>query len=218
MRPQDVRREFLAGNCAVAMTWLSRADDQSGDEADEEFGIAFAELPGSSAAYNYRSREWESRGESAQQRVTLLGVSGRLGSVTSESRQAPDALRMLSWLNGQLSDQICPESKHTTLFRDSHLERANLWVDSQLDEKAAAHYGEVVQQALSRSGWLCSVRIPGRDRYRAALDTAVNAVLEGAATSEEALTTAAQSWEEITESFGRDAQREAYMRSIGLEP
>ncbi|MFV1964368.1 MAG: ABC transporter substrate-binding protein [Pirellulaceae bacterium] len=216
--PSDVRSEFLSGRCAMAMTWPSRADDRSKGLAEEALQIGVAELPGSTAAYNYRSQQWENRGDAAQQHVTLLGVSGRLGSVTRECRQTHEAVNMLTWISGELSSQICPESQRTTLFRESHLGQATLWVDSQFTQQAATSYGEVVQQAMSRPGWLCSVRIPGRHRYLAALDKAVHAVLDGEASSEEALAAAAQTWEETTESLGRDKQREAYMRSIGLEP
>jgi multiple sugar transport system substrate-binding protein len=215
--PNDARREILQGRYALAMTWPVRVEDQGAADVVQDSRFAFAELPGATSAYNYRSGAWEERTDEDQWRVALLGVSGRLGSVTRESRQAGEAANLLAWLSGDLSTQICPVSEHTTLFRESHLDRPGLWVDTQL-EAHASEYAEVIQKALSRSGWLCSVRIPGRHRYLAVLDEAVYLVLEGEADSKEALANAVRKWDEITETLGRDQQRDAYMCSIGLQP
>jgi multiple sugar transport system substrate-binding protein len=215
--PSDVRGEVLNGRYAMAITWPVRGEGPAAAEADQIARFAFAELPGATSAYNYRSGAWEERSSEDQWRVALLGISGRLGSVTRESRQAGEAANMLAWLSGELSAQICPLSTNTTLFRESHLDRADLWVNASLQAQAS-QYGEVVQQALSRSGWLCSPRIPGRHQYLAVLDEAVYSVLRGDADSQQALANAARKWDEITEAFGRDQQRDAYMCSIGLQP
>ena len=216
MGPTEARREFLRGHCAMAITWPSRADDQSAGENGTPAG--FAELPGSEQAYNFRSQNWEPRGDELQQRVTLLGVSGRLGSVARESRQRTAATNLLIWLTGELSGEVCPESKHVTLFRTSHQNIASRWTDRQFDETAVTSYAEAVQQAQSRSSWLFAVRISGRDEYLSALDQAVHDAITGTSSAEDALAKVVRRWEQVTDERGRDSQREAYMKSIGLEP
>lgn len=215
MGPNEARREFFSGRCAMALTWPSRADDQSVEGS--AVATAFAELPGSVDAYNFRTESWEPRGEAADQRVTLAAVAGRLGSVTRECREPLVAANLLLWVTGKLSADICPESKAGTLFRESHLPQASRWLDRQLDEVAAKSYGEAVRDAQNRTAWVASIRIPGRTQYLAALDQAVRDAMSGT-DSAEALKKAAATWDKITESSGRATQREAYMRSIGLEP
>jgi hypothetical protein len=215
MGPNEARREFFSGRCAMTLTWPSRADDQSVEGS--AVPAAFAELPGSVDAYNFRTESWEPRGEAADQRVTLAAVAGRLGSVTRECREPLVAANLLLWVTGKLSTDICPESKAGTLFRESHLPQASRWLDRQLDEFAAKGYAEAVRDAQNRTAWVASVRIPGRMQYLAALDQAVRDAMSGT-DSAEALKKAGAAWDKITETAGRAAQREAYMRSIGLEP
>ena len=83
---------------------------------------------------------------------------------------------------------------------------------------AAEQYAEVLQLAQNRERWLCSIRIPGRTEYLAALDDAVHAVLAGESSAEDALQQAADRWNQITAARGLERQQEAYLKSIGLEP
>jgi len=218
MTPHDVRREFLGGRCAMALSWPSRADSTD-DPVTTSVNVGFSELPGSEDVFNFRSGRWESRAPDENPQVTLLAIDGRLGSVTRECRQPSAALDFLFWLCGtEFAQRVVAESKHTTLFRSSQLGQAGAWIESQLDEQAAQQYGETVQLAQGRARWLCSIRIPGRAQYLAAMDDAVHTVLAGQSTAEEALKQAAQRWTEITNSLGLERQRNAYMKSVGLEP
>lgn len=218
--PADVRSMFLAGQCAMAITWPSRAGDASADVAPERNDwIGIAELPGSRDVFNFRTQEWESRSESEDSRVSLIAIDGRLGSVAKSSRYKQQALGMLFMISGnELGASIGASSSHTTLFRTGQLGQENAWVDQALDGDAARQYGEVVQSAHDRAAWLDAIRIPGRANYLAALNQAVSTVVAGDKTPTEALQAAAAEWNEITDSIGREAQQRAYMRSLGLEP
>jgi multiple sugar transport system substrate-binding protein len=213
--PAQVRREFLEGRAAMVLTWPSRADDQSGEGAP--VAAAFAELPGSVEAYNFRTQSWDKRGDASDQRVTLAAMAGRLGSVTRESSEPLVAGNMLIWLTGRLSADVCTETEAGTLFRESHLPLVGRWIDRQFDEAAAKSYGEAVQQAQNRTAWLASVRIPGRPRYLAALDDAVAEALSGVPPADCLRKTAAE-WDKITDAIGRESQRQAYMQSVGINP
>ena len=216
--PDDVRREFIAGHCAMALSWPSRAGAAS-ESAGEGVPTAFAELPGASAAYNFRASRWEQKAEGESPHVTLLSIDGRMGSVTRECPQPNDALNLLFLLAGhELAHQVTVESQHTTLFRKSQLEQVNRWVEPELDAQAAQQYGEVLEVAQSRVRSLCSIRIPGRSEYLQALDVAVHDVLAGESDPAEALQQAANRWAEITTALGTERQQTAYLKSIGLEP
>jgi len=216
----ETRRRFLAGQCAMAISWPSRADDASPETAGpRENWIGVAELPGSPDVYNFRTSQWERRAEDEDPHVTLLAVSGRLGSITAECRQTQPALGLLFLLTSrELGAQVSSTSQHTTLFRESQLGQVSLWTDRAFDGEAARQYGAALQASQSRTAWIASLSIPGRALYLAALDDAVRTVVAGQATSEDALQAAAQRWREVTDTLGQERQQRAYTRSLGLEP
>ena len=218
--PAAIREGLAAGRFAMGLTWPTRAEaDDDTEPAAALSASGFAELPGSREVYNFRVNEWEEREETDDGRVTLLGVSGRMGSVTRECRQPHAALNLLFWLCGaDMSSEISPVSPHTTLFRNSHTTGVAAWVDPRLDAEAGGQYATAVVDAQNRSTWLSSLRIPGRGRYLAALDQAVHAAVVGQSSAAEALQTAADEWQRITSDLGLEAQQQAYLRSIGLEP
>ena len=75
-----------------------------------------------------------------------------------------------------------------------------------------------MQASLSEHEILHAPRIPGRERYLAALDEAVQRALAGEAAPQTALDEAARRWREITAELGVDSQRNAYRRCLGMEP
>jgi hypothetical protein len=62
------------------------------------------------------------------------------------------------------------------------------------------------------------LRIPGWQRYLAALDQAVLEACAGTKSSAEALGGAGEAWQAITAELGVESQKSAYTRSLGLEP
>lgn len=216
--PWEARRMFLRGQCALALAWpLPRgaADEQPDDE--DTVAVGYAELPGSEEVFNFRTQQWEARSSEDSRRVPLLGVAGRLGSVTRQSRQRQRSVQLLGWLTGrQMSGEIASRSKVTTLFRQSHRGRPEIWADPNVDSEAAKQYVDIVARAQSRKAVLITLRIPGRARYMAALDQAVHSAVAGEKSSQLALQEAAATWRQITDDLGRENQREAYRRSLGL--
>jgi multiple sugar transport system substrate-binding protein len=214
------RNAFLQGQCAMAITWP--AHQRASKPSAMPVATAFCELPGSDDVYNYADNSWESRNEQEGAHVTLLGLSGRLASLCEGSANSPAAFQLLAWLSGKNwgSDigSVSSASPATTLYRRSQLRLTQPWVDAGTDIEAARQYGESVRDALNRTTYLLALRIPGHDRYLAALDAAVAQALGGEASPKEALATAAAQWNQITDELGRDAQRQAYRNSLGLEP
>ena len=212
-----VRHELLQGNCAMAITWPCPIS--SNELKPAGFPLAFAPLPGSPDVYNFRTASWERRAGAQSTSVPILGISGRLGSIVKECRNVTAAMNLLFFLSGpELSGQISSASKHTTLFRESHLGQVDRWLGPQYGSESARSYGAVIEQSFNQPLCLQSLRIPGRHRYMAVLDEAVWASVTGKSPPREALRSAAQQWEKISDELGRDTQRSAYAQSIGLEP
>jgi hypothetical protein len=149
----------------------------------------------------------------------LLSISGRLGSVASESQSGQFAFQLLAWLSGnEWGVQVCSSSAATTLFRRSQLSQPGRWVEQDIPAPAAKQYAATIADSLSQSQWLVCPRIPGHTEYMAALDEAVRAAVEGTLKPADALAKAADRWHDITARLGVESQRTAYIRSLGLEP
>lgn len=216
--PQQVHEALLTGKCGMALTWTSPAFGSADvTVGSEKFEIGFAPLPGSPQTFNPKTGQWDTRRSDESVHVPLAGMSGVLGSVMWASPQPQAALQFLGWLSGpQWSERVSPAAANTTLFRRSHLKTPQVWVDPRLDELGALNYAETVEKTLGSADVFGAPRIAGRERYLAALDTAVHAVLAGEKSSEEALTDAANAWRKITDELGLDGQRTAYRHSLGL--
>jgi multiple sugar transport system substrate-binding protein len=233
--PTAVRRAFWAGQCGMAITWptaseqkmsnpdAAKADSFPAAEAEKsavkmgDIEVGFCELPGSTKAYNVSEKRWESRQDEESPFVPFLGIAGRLGAVNAKSSSQEAAFALLAWLSeGQNSQQVCPVSAATTLFRKSNLEKPQLWTEKELAPSAAAQYAETTSATLNRETWL-DLRLPGREEYLAALDEAVQAAVEGKSTPADSLTQAAEKWRKITEKLGKERQKLAYLHSLGLD-
>jgi multiple sugar transport system substrate-binding protein len=227
--PEQVRRAFADGRCALALSWPAAARSRemiAGDEtpaATEEtatetpFEAGFVELPGSDDVYNLGSKQWDKRRPQDNPRMPLLGVSGRLGSLAKQSAHAEAAGQLLAWLSGpNWGPRVSTASQATTLYRESHLAAPGEWLSAPVEEAVALQYAETVKRAMSHEESLMALRIPGRERYLAALDRAVRKVVAGEAESQGALDEAAAAWNKITAELGLEAQRAAYRRDLGL--
>ena len=215
--PAAVRRAFWEGKCGLAVSWPTAA--QNGPlPAEQEIGVGFAELPGSVEVYDVGDRAWETRREDEEPYVPLLAGAGRMGTVTSKSQWPNAAFQLLFWLSDkQWSVEVSTASPATTLFRLSHLDTPQAWVEQQTPAAAAAEYAAATQQTLGRPQFLFALRIPGRAEYLAALDKAVGQAVRGNQTPQEALDEAAARWRQITQRLGPEPQRKAYWQSLGLE-
>lgn len=227
----DPHAAYLAlahGRCAMALTWPSAAltvqktdgqkteDQQAALSGPQVKNIAIEELPGSKDAYNLGRHTWEERSGEFESRVTYLGMAGRLGSVSSNTQDAPSANRLLAWITrSEVSQRISTASSATTLFRMSHVATTEPWLGNSLDHAVARQYTRTVESALSRSEFLLGLRIPEAENYMAALDEAVRSAAEGKLKPAAALKQAAAAWDSLTEKIGRDKQRTAYLHSLG---
>lgn len=216
MDADAVRREFLAGHAAFALTWPGHAGTK--DEANaKSVPTGFAELPGSPVVYHFAHKSWEKRQTDESWQVPLLGSAGRLGSITAKGAEPAGAFQVLAWLAGhEWGPKVSSASPATTLYRRSQIRTPQPWLDPGTDATAAQAYATSVHDALNRQQYLLTPRIPGEARYMEALDAAVHATLRQEKSPAEALKEAAAQWQAITESLGIDAQKSAYRSSLGL--
>ena len=217
--PQETRHLFATGECAMALTWpIAGRESQWEPGTHGIVRTKFAELPGSTKVFHIQDGIWQDRNQPDDRRIPLVGVAGRFVSVTAASRRAGAAFRFVAWLTGEeLGPLVSPHSVATGVYRQSQLSNLSLWFPDGTSPATVRQYGDVVEAIQARGTVICSLRIPGRDRYMTALDDAVHQTIAGQATASEALIAAAQRWHEITVSLGVKQQSVAYRRSLGLD-
>jgi hypothetical protein len=149
--------------------------------------------------------------------LPVLGHSDRLIAVTGSSRNAASAFNLVAWLaQAEISLQLARAGSQTLPVREATADSPS-WYGSDVPAEKRNATARALERLLFAEQCLFVPRIPGVDEYMAALDQAVQSVVGSEATPEEALQNAAQRWEQITEARGRDAQRDAYLKHLGIE-
>jgi ABC-type glycerol-3-phosphate transport system substrate-binding protein len=150
--------------------------------------------------------------------VPVIGYGDRLAGVTTSSRNAASAFKLLEWLAGaDASSQFARAGDGTMPARRS-LASSGKWYDESFTASERSETAKLLDAALSGEQFLMIPRLPGVDDYMAALDEAVTSAVQDNVAAQAALEKAAQRWEEITEAQGRAEQRTAYLNHLGIEP
>ncbi len=148
--------------------------------------------------------------------VPLIGYGDRLAAVTTSSRNAASAFKLLEWLARADTSSQFARADGGMMPARKPLAASAKWYDPAMSASERGELGKELEAALSSEKCLVIPRIPGIDDYLAALDEAVNAAVSRAVPPQAALEKVAQRWEEITDVRGRDAQREAYLKHLGI--
>ena len=93
---------------------------------------------------------------------------------------------------------------------------SSAWYEAGLNARERAKLAEALASSLSGEKCLLIPRIPGVDEYMAALDAAVKSAVFDKVPAKVALRKAADRWNQITDAHGRDRQRQAYLKHLGI--
>jgi hypothetical protein len=149
--------------------------------------------------------------------LPLLGYDDRLIAVTASSRNAASAFKLVEWIaQPEISTQLARAGNPMYPVRVS-LASSPAWYFEDLTSMERAGVGNRLIAELSGEKFLMIPRIPGIDEYLAALTDAARSAVLDHVPPQEALNQAARRWEEITDAHGRDAQRAAYFKHLGLD-
>jgi hypothetical protein len=164
-----------------------------------------------------RSRSTEDPAEPpVKLRLPILGIGDRFAAVTTTSRNAASAFQLLDWLaTADVSSQLAHVGDVVMPVRKS-LVASPAWYDPKISVGERAELGKTLEASLSGNECLIVPRIPGVDEYMAALERAINDVTLNNANPSAALQQAAATWDQITDGHGRDAQRQAYLKHLGI--
>jgi ABC-type glycerol-3-phosphate transport system substrate-binding protein len=152
----------------------------------------------------------------SQVAVPVIGFDDRLAAVTASSRNAASAFKLLEWLaSSETSSKLALAGGGTMPVRRSMSSSAR-WYDENLSSEERVRIGKALEEALTGDECLTIPRIPGIDEYMSALGDEVKSALMGDSTPQQALEKTARRWEVTTEARGRESQREAYLKHLGL--
>ncbi len=168
-------------------------------------------IPPAGEVYDYARDTWEQNQKPRS--LIFMGFSGRVMSVTRTSRNAASAFQLLQWLaSGEISTHLSQKSSATMWYRSSQTGQALLWLGGQNADQGVR---EEITRQLSAEDCFLLPRIPAIDSYLQILAKAVDRAQAGDLTAEQALVSAAEQWEAITEERHRDRQRAAYRKHLG---
>lgn len=102
-------------------------------------------------------------------------------------------------------------------YRASQFASLDTWVNAGFSETAATNYLSAIEASVSSPNMVLDLSIPQVSRYQqVVLDTVVSQFLAGEFTAEQAAEEIYKQSEEITDEVGRDAQKAAYLASLGI--
>ncbi len=149
-------------------------------------------------------------------RIPVLGDADRLVAVTASSRNAASAFKLLKWLAQPDTESQFARVGGQWLPPRRSIATSSAWYDPSLSATERAERGKLVDAVLSGERALIIPRIPGIDDYLGALNEAVKSALDDKTPPSAALQTVADRWEKITDRLGRDKQRDAYQKHLGI--
>jgi hypothetical protein len=149
--------------------------------------------------------------------IAVLGNNDRLVAVTASSRNAASAFKLLAWLAQPDTESQFARVGGQWLPPRRSIATSAGWYDPSLSATERAERGKLVDAALSGERSLIIPRILGIDEYLGALNDALKAARSDKTPPAEALQTAANRWEQITDRFGRDKQRRAHLAHLGIQ-
>jgi ABC-type glycerol-3-phosphate transport system substrate-binding protein len=202
MKPRIAEPEFV--EALAELVAIRKSPSQNADAGADK----------SAAANEPQAKSGNDRRRSS---VPVIGYDDRLAGVTSSTRNAASAFRLLKWLaRPETSSRLAGRGDRHSPVRRSLASSAK-WYGDELTVEQRSERSRLLDEQLGGEWCLLIPRIPGIDEYLAVLDEAVNATANGDVEGKAALAKAAQRWDEITDSRGRELQREAYLKHLGVD-
>lgn len=215
--PQTMDARLTTPQLVKALKWLADATQQQGKVSANvtlprgKGKSALTPLLVADEVYTASMERWD-RLENANPPV-ILGFAGRLVSVTKSSRNAASAFKLIPWLtSGAVGTDLSRRSQATLWCWASQVAKSASWFDGKIDDDRIRW----LTQQLSQGEAYMLPRIPEIDNYLAELESALREAAHGKQPAGRALAAAEARWDTLTDSLGREQQRMAFNRHLGL--
>ncbi len=210
---------FVSGLTALDIQWAD-VGPMSYDETISIIGgsVGYALTPGSNEVWDARTNEWVEFPETNIAPYAAFG--GWMNMIPANAQEKEAAMDLAIFLSSPEVLQYVSVTPGSGVnpARTSTFENEEAWLNVGFSgaEEIEAFIASQVESAEHPNA-VYPLRIPGYLQYKDALELAISKALAGQMTAQEALDEAAAEWEVITDSLGREAQREAYLSSIGID-
>jgi multiple sugar transport system substrate-binding protein len=103
-------------------------------------------------------------------------------------------------------------------YRTSQFTDLKPWLAAGFTEDSAKNYLGAIQDSLNSPNMVLDLRIPSNQQYeQVVLDDVLARFVAGEMSSADAAKEISDRWEELTNQFGRDTQKAAYVASLGIK-
>lgn len=210
---EAARTAFREGRAALLIDRAERASRWTDPKAPAP--VAVSALPGSTRVYDPGRQQWRTPATTNQPGYLPVG-GGWLAGVSART-EGPAREAAVSFVRTLATPEISGAIVADPAFPMLSVRGANLGLG--LPDPGAAlgveskAWGDAVSRTLAAPRVVVGLRIPGTPGYLADLNAARVAAVGGTPAAD-ALNTAAQAWEQRTESLGRTRQLWHYRRSL----
>lgn len=225
----STRDLFLTGRCALTMDWGdigSLSIDPERSTMQDKVGTVV--VPGATEVLDRATGQlvpcdattcpYAVDGVNYAPFAAFGGWGGAV-SAAADQQVKDAAYAFFSYLNqpAQSNVDVTIGASGYNPYRLSQFESLDPWVAAGFSEDAAQNYLGAIEGSLSSENMVLDLSIPSTNRYlQATLDTVVSQYLAGEFTAEEAAQEIFNQWNEISDEVGRDAQKAAYLASLGI--
>jgi len=225
----DTRALFLTGRCALSLDWGdtgSLSIDLTQSKVKDKVGALLN--PGSTEVVDRATGKLVPCDKTTcpyaidgVNHAPLAAFGGWGGSVSAAAKpEVKDAAyAFFSYLTQpkQSGEDVTLGKTGYNPYRASQVASIDSWVKAGFSEEGAKNYLGAIEQSFSSPNMVLDLSIPQVARYQqVVLDTVVSQFLAGEFTAEQAADEIYKQSEEITDEVGRDAQKAAYLASLGI--
>lgn len=212
---QDVRDAFVKGEVALAIDWADLGIYAvNAEHSVVKQKIGFGLLPGSEEVFNCTSHKWEKIFNQPS------SISGNwIMFVNKNSKNIDLAFEFAAHMTSTQTTKkyVVDPTSAVNPSRYSHLNDQLPWEKAGFSKELAQKYIKVIDKSLKNKNVVVDILIPAGELYYQALDSLIYDAVQGKISSKDALQKAALKWEEITDTIGRDIQKEYYIKSLNID-
>jgi multiple sugar transport system substrate-binding protein len=225
----DTRTLFTSGRCALTLDWgdIGTLAIAEGSKVVDKTGAIIT--PGSKSVTDWKTGKLVAcdkttcplavDGVNYAPFASFGGWSGAV-SAAADPKVKEAAYAFLSYMvqPAQSGVDVTLGKTGYNPYRLSHFKNLDLWTKAGMSEAAAKNYLGAIQASLGSPNMVLDIRVPHNNEYeQVTLDTSLSQFLAGEfKTSADAAADIFKQWEALTEKYGRDAQKKAYVESLSV--
>jgi len=225
----DTRTLFTSGRCALTLDWgdIGTLAIAEGSKVVDKTGSIIT--PGSKKVVDWKTGKLVDcdkmtcplavDGVNYAPFASFGGWSGAV-SAAADPKVKEAAYAFLSYMDqpAQSGPDVTVGKTGYNPYRLSHFKNLKMWTDAGMSEAAAKNYLGAIEASLNSPNMMLDIRVPHNNEYeQIALDAVASSFVAGEfKTSAEAAAELAKQWEALTDKYGRDAQKKAYVDSLSV--